>query len=120
MRKFNILAFDDFISGTGTTVTTRPELNERLAEVDLLALFAVTDQVDVEGNLTVKVQHSGDGINWVDKATAINDTILVVTTNKFYGSESGATPTLGLVRFSLTITTTTSAHVKLWVTGREY
>ena len=71
MRKFNILAFDDFISGAGTTVYTRPELFEKLAEVDKLALFPVTDQVTTAGSLTVRIQHSGDGLNWVNKnATA--------------------------------------------------
>lgn len=122
MRKFNILAFDDFISGSGTTVYTRSELNEKLAEVDKLALFPVTDQVSANGTLTVRIEHSGDGLNWTDKnTTAEIDAVAIDTglTNKAYGSDSGTTPSLGFVRLALTITTTTSAHVKLWVTGRD-
>jgi len=122
MRKFNIPVFDDFISGSGTTVTTRPELNDRLAEVDKLALFAVTDQVTTTGTLTVRVQHSGDGINWVNKSETaeINgEAIATSTTNTAYGSDSGATPSLGFVRLSITITTSTLAHVTMWVTGRD-
>lgn len=122
MRKFNILAFDDFISGAGTTVYTRPELFEKLAEVDKLALFPVTDQVTTAGTLTVRIQHSGDGLNWVNKnATAEVNGVAInpSATNTAYGSDAGATPSLGFVRLALTLTTSTSAHVKLWVTGRD-
>ena len=123
MRKFNILVWDDFIAGAGTVVYTRPELNDRLADPDQLGLCAVTDQVTgASGSISVQIQHSADGINWTNKNTTaeINAASLSTTaTNVAYGSDSGATPSLGLVRLKITLTTATQAHLKLWATGRD-
>jgi len=119
-RKAHLLVFDDFV--TNTTVYTRPELNEQLGMYDKIAIQAIVDQVTTAGTITVRVQHSADGINWTDKnATAeINGaSISANATNKAFGSDAGATPTLGQVRLSIALTTTVQAHVKLWVTLRD-
>jgi hypothetical protein len=123
MRKMNMLVFDDFIAGTAPiTVTTRPELNDVLGQHDLLGLEVVADQVSAIGTITVQIYHSADQINWLAKnATAeINaKNTATATTNVFFGSDGGTVPSLGFVRLSITIATSTQAHVKLWVTGRD-
>ena len=119
-RKLHQLVFDDFVVST-TTVFTKPELNDVLGEVDQLAIHCITDQVTTAGTITVRIQHTADLINWQNKnATAeINGTAIATNaTNVAFGSDAGATPSLGKVRLSILITTSTQAHVKLWVTGR--
>jgi hypothetical protein len=121
MRKMNILAFDDFITGT-STVYTRPELNGTLGEHDLLAIQAVADQINTTGTLTVQIYHSADQINWKTKnATAeINaGTTTTGSTAVLVGSDGGTSPSLGYVKLGMTLATTTQAHVKIWVTGRD-
>jgi hypothetical protein len=122
MQAFNIKAFDDVIH-SNTAVYTTAELNDFLAKVDKLALMAVTDQVTGVTNLTVQIEHSADGRNWVNKngtaeipATAISTTATTVLT----GSDSGSSPSLGFVRLKLTLSLAGAiAHVKLYVTGRD-
>jgi hypothetical protein len=121
MRRLNMLAFDDFVNGS-TTIYTKPELNAALGEHDMLALQAVVDQVNANGNITVQISQSADQINWKNKnATAeINATAITTnTTNVLVGNDAGATPSLGFVRLGITLATTNQAHVKLWVTGRD-
>ena len=121
MRKMNILAFDDFIAGA-TIVYTRAELNATLGEHDLLGLQAVADQVTTTGSLTVQIYHSADQINWLKKnSTAeINaGTTTAGSVNVLFGSDGGTVPSLGFVKLGMTLTTTTQAHVKVWVTGRD-
>ena len=82
----------------------------------------MTDQVTTAGTLTVRIQHSGDGLNCVNKNASAEVNGVAINpsaTNTAYGSDAGATPSLGFVRLALTLTTSTSAHVKLWVTGRD-
>ncbi len=121
MRKTNLLVFDDFITNA-TTIYTRPELNGPLGEHDLLAIQAVADQVTTTGTLTVQIYHSGDQINWKAKngTAEINaGAITQGSTNVLAGADAGTTPSLGYVKLGLTIATTTQAHVKIWVTGRD-
>ena len=123
MRAMNLLVYDDFIAGTPpTTVITKPELNQALGSHDLLALAVIADQVSVAGNITVQVFHSADQLNWTAKnpAPEINSQpISTTTTNVFYGGDGGTVPSLGFIRLSITLATTTQAHVKVWVTGRD-
>jgi len=114
-----MLVFDDFVTGT---VTTKTDLNDVLGQNDQLAIQAVVDQVNVAGTATIRIQYSADQINWTNKnATAeINGgTISINTTNVLFGSDAGATPSLGYVRLQISITTTTQAHFKIWVTARN-
>jgi hypothetical protein len=117
------LVFDDFISGAGTVVYTRPDFYDKLGSVDKLALFAVSDQVTTNGTLTVRIEHSADGVNWIAKSSGAAEIaaadLTAGSTEVAYGYDPGTSPTLGLVRLSLTIATSTMAHVKLWVTGRD-
>lgn len=125
MRSFNILVHDDVIATANPprTVYSRPDFNDKLGSVDMLGLFAVTDQVATNGTITVAIEHSADGLNWTAKTPGTPEinaaTIQQDTTNLAYGSDGGSSPSLGLVRLSVTIATSTSAHVKLWVTGRD-
>jgi len=122
-RKANMLVFDDFISGAGTTVLTRPELNDTLGQHDLLGIQAVVDQVTTAaGTITVQIFHSSDQINFIAKngTAEINAaSIPVATTTVKFGSDAGTVPSLGYVRLAITITTATIAHVKVWVTARD-
>lgn len=121
MRKLHMLVFDDFVT-TGTSgVTTKPEYNDQLGSVDQLAIQLIGDQVNTTGTVTVALQHSADQQNWTQKngTAEINAATLTAgSTNVRFGSDAGATPSLGYVRLVITIATTTQVHIKLWVTGR--
>lgn len=120
MRKMHMLVFDDFVVSS-TTSFTRAELNDQLGSVDQLAIHCITDQVTTAGTITVRLQHSADQLNWANKnasAEISGAAIATSATNVTFGNDAGATPSLGFVRFSILITTSTQAHVKLWVTGR--
>jgi hypothetical protein len=122
MRKYHALVFDDFVVST-TTVFTKPELNDVLGQNDQMAIQCITDQVTTSnGTITVRLQHSSDQINWINKngtAEINGSAINTASTNVTFGNDAGGTPSLGYVRFSILITTATQAHVKLWVTGRN-
>jgi hypothetical protein len=124
MLVFNIKAFDDYFTNAGA-VYTSAELNNLLAKPDKLALMAVTDQVFGVTALTVQIEHSADGRNWVAKngTAEIPSTLISTTaTTVLTGSDSGSSPSLGFVRLKLMLPIGgpgTATHVKLYVTGRD-
>lgn len=123
MRKNNLLAFDETIVGTNP-VYTKPELNETFGSVDKYSIQCVGDQVSgTSPTVKVQAQHCADGINFKEKnATAeiVATTLVPTVTNNFIGSDAGSTPSLGFVRFQITLGgTTPQAHIKLWFTGRD-
>jgi hypothetical protein len=122
MQVFNIKAFDDFIHGN-TAVFTTAEINGLLGKADKLALMAVADQVTGTTNLTVQIEHSGDGRNWVAKngsAEIPATSIPASATTVLAGSDSGSSPSLGFVRLRLTLSQSIAVgHVKVYVTGRD-
>jgi hypothetical protein len=123
MRKFNMLVLDEFVSvtGTGNYVYTRTDLNETLGQADKLALQVVGDQASGSFNVTARIQHSADGINWITKGGSPEVTLSVSSnaTSTAAGSDAGTTPSLGLVRIAVQLSASGQAHVKVWATGRD-
>lgn len=78
MRLFNILAFDEVITGTSKTWYSPSELNEALGQAETLAIHAFTTTVSgTSPTVTLRVEHSADGQDWsasaVGSATAITE-----------------------------------------------
>jgi hypothetical protein len=122
MRKLNMLVLDEFITKTGSEfVYTRTDLNETLGQVDKLALQLVADQASTgTPSVTAQLQHSADGINWINKGSALvtlGTTVNATTTAA--GADAGTTPSLGLVRLAFQLSAAGQVHVKAWVTGRD-
>lgn len=122
MRRFNVLAFDDVIMGTGA-VYSPTGLNELFGSCDQMSLHVVADQASGATTLTVNIEHSADQRNWIQKnptASEVSVGLTAGTTISTSGSDAGTAPLLGFVRFKLALSAAGSnAHVKLWVTGRD-
>jgi hypothetical protein len=128
MRKYNVRAFDDFVHTTATVYSTT-DFNEVLGSADQLSLFAVVDSYSGAAgapNITVQIQHSGDGRNWVNKnpAAEINGApIGAGMTAVASGSDGGTNPALGLIRLAVSLAAIGAAppgaHVRIWACGRE-
>lgn len=122
MRKLAILAFDDFIMNT-TTVYTPQSLNDALGTYDKLTMQAVCDSLGGSGNtIKVQIEHSVDQRNWLAKngTAEINAVSVSVATPSVFGGDTSSTGSLGFVRLAITLGgTTPTAHVKVWVTGRD-
>ena len=75
------------------------------------------------GTITAQIEHSADGRNWSNKNVAaeiLTATAAINATNVAFGSDTGSSPSLGFIRVRVQLTTSTAAHVKLWVTGRDF
>lgn len=117
--------FDDFVAGTAPAYTDA-SWNPTLGGADKLAIMAVADQVSGTSaiTLTVAIEHSGDGRNFLSKnaAAEINaQTIDSTQTWALNGSDSGVTPSLGFVRLRVQLASASAAqaHVRIHVTGRD-
>lgn len=124
---FNVLVFDDVVVSSAETLT-RFDWSSRIGSVDQLALHCIVDNQNDEGNITVRLFHSADGRNFVDKSLnggpspPINNLAVppLPAIANLAGGDAGGTPNLGFVRFKIELSgTTTRAHVKLYVTGRD-
>jgi len=126
-RKQNVEVFNDFVYATAiNNVWTDAKFNDILARFDETSIIAVADSVGGTGTiqLSVQMQHSGDGRNWVNKNTnpEINaQTITVGATTTLAGSDAGTTPSGGFVRLTVWLPggTTPSAHVRIYVCNRD-
>jgi hypothetical protein len=117
MRHFNATVFDEFISTPNTTVYTSADFNARLAQCDQIAIHAVCDNyVAVSPTITVTLEHSADGRNWVAKTLSTPLSGVVVAAGNF-GAEQGMSPTLGFAR--LGVSCSAVMHVKIHVTARD-
>jgi len=122
MKKLSALVFDDFIHGAGAVVYTSNKLEDLLSAADKLALHAVADQVTTSGQVTVQVEHSCDRRNWIAKNVSAEINAAALTqgsTTQAWGYDDGTRPTLAFVRLKITMSTSTLAHLKLYVTGRD-
>ena len=127
MRVSNSLVFDEYIT-TGTFFTDSNFITGA-GRFDSMCIMAVTDNIDLAGQITVQLQHAADGRNFVNKnATAEitgagtgvgKGTISTGQTNVNWGFDNGVSPSLGLVRLAISFTTTTKGHVKVYVTLRD-
>lgn len=128
MKLFNIAAFDDNIAGTTTTWYSPATLNGDIGTADMLILQANASNVTGTApvGLTVRVEHSADGQNWVSVSSGspeINATDITPGTGTpvNYGYVSGvATVLLSLVRLRIALTgANPQCRLKVLVTGRS-
>lgn len=126
MLKFQALVFDQSIQASAQPVTyyTPAAMNERLASADKLGIMAVTDTASGGGSqqVTVQIQVSGDGMFWANKngtAEIANGTMGTTGVTSLYGADASASASMGFVRLAITLSTATTAHVKVYVAGRD-
>jgi len=124
MRAFRECVFDDTIIGE-TTVYTATQFNGLLASVPALAIQANSFNVaasDDFGELSVQIQVSADGRNWLDKyAAAEIDQVNTAknAVNVDIGYDDGTEPSMPLARLKITTAGNTErTGLKLWVTRR--
>jgi hypothetical protein len=124
MRKYMKTVLNDFVVGT-TAVYTDTSYNDALGSVDKIALHVVIDQVSgTSPTLTLALEHSCDGRNWVAKnisgADISGQALLATATNSFFASDAGTVPFMGFVRIRVALGGTSPvAHVKVHLTGRD-
>jgi len=119
--------------------TSYPQLDNILGVFDQLAIHVVAGDAIVGGTqplmLSAQIQHSADGINWIDKRTAaevppqnvLNGSSATPTTVVLSpGYDDGTTPSLAFVRLRFNLTTSgvgsaspMSAKIKTWVTCND-
>ena len=126
MKKPNILVFDDFVYGINpnNAVFTDQKFNDLLGKLDQTAIFAVADSTGGSTpTLSVQLQHSPDGRNWVNKngtPEIANQGIPTGATTGLYGYDSGTAPSGANVRLAVWLgPASTSAHVKIFVCDRD-
>jgi len=130
MRAANVLVFDEVLqSGSNSSpgYYTDQSLNDRLGLFDQLALMAVVDNVSSGGaNFKVQIEHSADGRIWLAKSanaeigTSPPITLTASTQTAYFGSDNGTTPSLGHVRLHVDLGASSAAHVRIFVTGRNW
>lgn len=137
MRAANMMVFDEVIQSGSSPARSAEAQAARLAGFDQLAIMAVVDNV-VGGStgFKVSIEHSADGRTWLPKSGgtlaspasaeiggggANNPAVTLagVTQSAYFGYSDGSAPMLGYVRFSVHLGATASAHVRLFVTGRN-
>src|SRR5438034_341101 len=102
MRKQHLLVFDDRIPST-TQVFTADAVAYELGGCDKLAIHCVVDNQNAAGGILVQIQHSGDGIRWLNKYSGSGE---ISTPNNvpasgaanLGGFDQGATPSFAYVR----------------------
>lgn len=128
-----LLIFDDYIaSGTfgGVYAYTPDVLNDALGLYDVIACEAILDNVILSGagRFQLYLQHSADNRNFVftngtTTPPVTQELLMSLSTgsaNFGIAAYQGTFPRLGKVRFALQFgESTTSAHVKLFVTLRD-
>lgn len=126
MKRFHSLVFDEVISLPNSPTTTSLDWAQKLASIDILQLFTVIDNVQGGGGtVAFTINHSPDGRNWLPKNGGVADmtsNTLTTGTTQFKDATDPNWSTKvasGYVQIQMTLTTSTSAHVKLYVTGRD-
>ena len=129
-----LLIFDDYIAvGTfgGVYAYTPDVLNDALGLYDVIACEVILDKVSISGagRFQLYLQHSADNRNFVftnglttpPLAPEISLASLSTSSTSFgIAASQGMFPLLGNVRFALQFgESTTSAHIKLFVTLRD-
>lgn len=130
MRHAQWLVFDEYLVASSTAVaTTNQDLNSKLGMYDQLAIQAVVDNVTPTPTaFKVQILHSADGRVWMPKngtavlpgGTGEVTGVPVPGQNTYFGFDPGTTPTLAFVQLSLSLTGTGGAHVRLYVTARDW
>jgi hypothetical protein len=130
-KRLSLVVLDEVVewaSGTATFLSS-PNLDWMLGSYDQLAIEIVADWYTVANPISVsaQLQHSADGIHYVNKAFGpeIPSTPLprpLATTVLPIGYDDGTTPSLAFVRLLITAAATggpNRAHLKVTVTGNN-
>ena len=122
MKRFVQVVFDEFMYDH-QDMWTADIHEDLLGSVDQLVIQAIVDFVSgTSVDLTVAVESTSDGRNWVQQPTAAIDAFAVRdrVTNVAVGVDDGSNPTSRRVRFHIRLGgTTAQAHVRLIVCGRD-
>jgi hypothetical protein len=114
----NNTIFDDYIPNTAvdrnTAVTTSASLNSTLGQYDQINLQVIADNAAAAANLTVIIQHSADGRNWIERVPL---TFGVPGSTTL--SDAGTNPMLGYVRIAFFLSVATTVHVKVFAAMRD-
>jgi hypothetical protein len=124
MRVVNLLVFDEHLTNSTT--------NHISSYTDQLALMAVVDSASGAG-FKVQIEHSADGRMWLPKSGGTltkpnaaeiggdsGETLKASIQTAYFGADAGTTPTLAYVRLRVELGTSSSAHVRVFVTGRNW
>lgn len=132
MKALTLVLFDDSISGTGVVWYSPDEYSEELGEHDQIGVHAAVSNVSgTLPTLTVNVEHSADGQNWLTargyapwgSAQGLPEISTAIGPNATYsGSDTGLDPVLlGFVRLKVTLGGTgPKCRLKLAVTCRDF
>jgi hypothetical protein len=132
MRQRTQTIFDDYIQ-PNSTVYTDARHNATLGEHDMLGLHALADNPTAAGTVSVYVEHSSEGRNWLFRST--NGTTVPTTpdlslsmsgtgdfSHKMWSDAclgvSAVGPLLSFVRLRLITTSAMGLHVKVHATLR--
>lgn len=148
MQTLTAVVFDEVIAGTDIVYTsnflldtlgapdrltfhavvdqvTGSSPNERLSMADRLTIQLVADDSSgTSPTAAVRIMHSGDGRNWDYKngtAEIAATSIPTGATTAKIGSDTSSIATLANTRLEITLGgTTPAAHIKVYVSGRDW
>jgi hypothetical protein len=125
MRIATLTLFDETISGTSTIWYTPASTYEALGRGDTFAVAAAVYNVTGTPTLAVRVEHSADGQNWVNRVASgpeINQVITGASNTVFTAAVDGMLPVLlSLVRLRVQLSgATPQCRLKLTATTRGY
>jgi len=119
-----IVAFDDIVHGTASAYSSS-FFHALLGEQEVLALQAIVDPFPgtPSGTVSVQLETSGDGRNWVSKNPTAEITASISPSVEMvaFGYDMNVRPGAALVRLNVTLTGaggTPGARVQVWVTRR--
>jgi len=111
-----LLAFDALVYGT-SAVYSSSFLDSALAELESYSIQANVHSSS-ENTLTVQLETSADGRNWVQKNPGVPEVTGSFAPSSFetlFGGDVGARPALALVRLRVQLANAGSAHVRIYV-----
>jgi hypothetical protein len=121
--------FDEYLPVTAlsasSAVTTSSKLNSTLGQYDQCSFQIVADSLVVTPlTVTVMLQHSADGRNWLDRSSVVLSIPLAVSpatggSDQKTLADAGNTPLLGYVRLAFWLGTAATAHVRVTATLRD-
>jgi hypothetical protein len=119
VRKNAVQVFDEHVIG-GKRVYTADHHSEALGRHDQIAVQVTVNDVETAGHVTVTLQHSGDGVHFLDKSKLVdNKAIAAHKTTALAGVDSGEKPNLRLVRLAIEVQGSARAHVRIHATMRD-
>lgn len=127
--RITLVAFHEVMqtSGSSITVYSHSRFDDVLGTYDQLVLQAVINNVDASAGVVtcdVQVEHSADGIHWMQKTGATIHTALSLygPTYPPLAIDDGSSASLGLVRLAVSLSSASGpmfATVKITVTGNN-